>query len=73
MKELFESSYLSIMGEENDRLRKEIEKLNNIVNELEYYFNQKIESLEESKEELNIGCKLAYKDSFNKLLELKGE
>lgn len=29
MKELFESSYLSAMGEENERLRKEIERLNN--------------------------------------------
>lgn len=27
MKELFESSYLSVMSEENDKLRKEIERL----------------------------------------------
>lgn len=35
MKELFESSYLSIMTEENDKLRKEIDRLNNIIDELE--------------------------------------
>ena len=33
MKELFESSYLSIMSNENDRLRKEIERLNDIIKE----------------------------------------
>ena len=36
MKELFESSYLSLMSEENDKLKKEIERLNNIINEARY-------------------------------------
>ena len=33
MKELLESSYLNIMSEENDRLRKEIERLNKCIDE----------------------------------------
>ena len=37
MKELLESSYLSAMSEENDRLRKEIERLHSIIKEaIEY-------------------------------------
>lgn len=35
MKELFESSYLSIMSEENDRIRKEIERQKEIIRQLD--------------------------------------
>ena len=40
MKELFESSYLSVMSEENDRLRKEIERLQSIIKEVREYINK---------------------------------
>ena len=60
MKELLESSYLNIMSEENDRLRKEIERLNNIINEFEKY-------LEETK-----GIYEEYTCAIKKLKELKG-
>ena len=45
MKELFESSYLSVMSEENDKLRKEIEILNNRVSELEKSVSRKEEQI----------------------------
>ena len=41
MNELFESSCLSVISEENDKLRKEIERLNNIINELEKWLDKK--------------------------------
>lgn len=48
MNELFESSYLSIMTQENDRLRKEIERLNNIINELEERINKAIKYINQN-------------------------
>ena len=41
MNELFESSCLSVISEENDKLRKEIERLKNIINELEKWLDKK--------------------------------
>ena len=38
MKELFESSYLSIMTQENDRLRKELERLQNLIDKTTNYY-----------------------------------
>lgn len=43
MNELFESSYLSIMGKENDKLRKELDQYKNNWEELKKYL------IEESK------------------------
>ena len=40
MKELFESSYLSVMSEENDKLRKEIERLHSIIKEVREYIEE---------------------------------
>lgn len=37
MNELFESSYLSIMSAENDRLRKELQQKENIIKEVREY------------------------------------
>lgn len=48
MNELFESSCLSVISEENDKLRKEIERLNNIINKAIEYITQ----LEFESEEL---------------------
>jgi len=41
MKELFESSYLSVMSEEITRLREENKQLKNIIKELEEWLNHK--------------------------------
>ncbi len=38
MNELFESSYLSIMTQENDRLRKEIQHLQNLIDKTTNYY-----------------------------------
>ena len=42
MNELFESSYLSVMSNENDRLRKELQQKENIIKEV----REKIESVQ---------------------------
>ena len=64
MNELFESSCLSVISEENDKLRKEIERLNNIINRTTKY----VESLSSSGR----GCDI-YEDIKQEILkELKG-
>ena len=74
MKELFESSYLSIMSEENERLRKEIERLNNIINELEKWLEGKIHNFNKDDPRDTIFHEfIALKLTYDYLQELKGE
>lgn len=68
MKELFESSYLSVMSEENDKLRKEIERLNNIINECA---NDILKELKENNH-LSYGVALAIRLKLLDYKELKG-
>ena len=42
MNELFESSYLSIMSAENDRLRKQLQQKENIIKEAREYIKEAI-------------------------------
>ena len=68
MNELFESSCLSVISEENDKLRKEIERLNNIINELRHWIVNNKHN-ENTKEHYLV---VDYGGLLNKLQELEG-
>lgn len=49
MRELFESSFLNVMSEENQELRKEIDRLNKIIECLDLYFKYMVDDRDMNK------------------------
>lgn len=54
MNELFESSYLSIMSAENDRLRKQLQQKENIIKEVREYCENNVEYADRLNDVLEI-------------------
>ena len=61
MKELFESSYLSVMSNENMKLREELQRKDNIINELKKWLD-----IKEEKETVG-----TFSDVLDKIKELE--
>lgn len=81
MRELFESSFINAISEENDKLRQEIARLNKIIEEIENYCKlqidylfdlSKIPTLKEIAREHNTML-LNYRNILEKIQELKEE
>lgn len=70
MRELLESSFINVISEENLELRKEIARLNKIIDELEKYLEDKNSFFKINTMGYSYGV---VKDILNKLKELKEE